>query len=527
MSIILQDITYFHNDRTLLFGHLHCSIDSGQHVNLIGNNGSGKSTLMQIMAGRLAPSEGHVTVSANPYYVPQQLGWLQEQTVAEALGADRKVKALQAILSGKTDEHYFEQLADEWDIEERVQKALADWQLEHAGLNQPMRLLSGGEQTRVMLAGMELHVPSIVLLDEPTNHLDARGRQQLYRFMEGYKGTLVAISHDRSLLELNNITVALAHGRLETYGGNYSFYKARRDEQLNALQQDVHHREKELKLAKKQAQLAKERRQRQEGRDKSQTGGLPKIVANTMRNNAELSTAKLNAVHAEKMDDIAKDLQQQREILGKEQLLQLRFPDSLLHKGKKLVHAVGINFAYGKSMLWDEPLDFQVNSGDTLAIRGANGAGKTTLLKLIMGTLLPTMGVLDRAPCNIIYLDQQYGFIDAGKTVFEQLAQSDQQRLPPHTLKMLLHRYQLGIELWDKKCAQLSGGEKMKLTICCLFVSNAHPDMIILDEPANNLDISSLEVLTHALKAYKGTLLLVSHDAVLAEELGIERFIDL
>lgn len=527
MSMILQDITYFHNDRTLLFEHLYCSIDSGQHVNLIGNNGSGKSTLMQIMAGRLAPPEGNVIVSSRPYYVPQQLGWLQEQTVAEALGVDQKVKALQAILRGETDEQYFERLADEWDIEEKVQKALADWQLEHARLNQPMRLLSGGEQTRVMLAGMELHVPSIVLLDEPTNHLDARGRQQLYYFMEGYKGTLVTVSHDRTLLELNNVTLALAHGKLETYGGNYSFYKARREEQLNALQQDIHHREKELKLAKKQAQLAKERRQRQEGRDRSQTGGLPKIVANSLRNNAELSTARLNAVHGEKMDDIAKDLQQQRDILGKEQLLQLRFPDSLLHKGKKLVHAVGLNFAYGKSMLWNEPLDFQVNSGDCLAIRGANGAGKTTLLKLIMGTLLPTMGVLDRASCHIIYLDQQYSFIDADKTVFEQLEQSDRQHLPPHTLKMLLHHYQLGIELWDKKCAQLSGGEKMKLTICCLFVSNAHPDMIILDEPGNNLDISSLEVLTNALKAYKGTLLLVSHDAVLAEELGIEKFIDL
>lgn len=526
MSIILHDIAYHHNDRTLLFQHLHCSIETGQHVSLIGNNGAGKSTLLQIMAGRLQPSEGAVVTASSPYYVPQQLGRLQQQTVAEALHADRQIKALQAILGGETNEYHFEQLADEWDIEEQVQKVLAGWQLEHIRHSQPMHELSGGEQTRVLLAGMELHAPPIILLDEPTNHLDVSGREQLHRFIEKYKGTLVVVSHDLSLLQRNNTTLALSSGKLEVFGGNYAFYKARREEQLNALPQDVHHREKELKLAKKQAQLAKEGKQRREGRDKAVTG-IPKIVANTMKNSAELSTAKLQAVHAEKIGGMARELQQQRDLLGKEQLLQLRFPDSTLHRGKKLAQATGLNYAYDASPLWKEPLDFQINSGDRIAIRGLNGAGKTTLLKLILGTLQPTAGALERAECEAIYLDQHYSFIDADKTVFEQLAQYDHQHLPPHTLKMLLHQYQLGIDLWDKKCRQLSGGEKMKLTICCLFVSNAHPDMIVLDEPGNNLDINSLEVFMHALKAYKGTILLVSHDPALAGALEIGDHIDL
>ncbi|RPD41198.1 ABC-F family ATP-binding cassette domain-containing protein [Chitinophaga barathri] len=526
MSIILHDITYYHNDGTLLFEHLNCSVETGQHVNLIGNNGAGKSTLLQIMAGRLAPSEGHVITASWPYYVPQQLGWLQEQTVAEALNVDKKIKALQAILRGETDESHFETLADEWDIEEQVNKALADWQLDHIDLALPMHRLSGGEQTRVMLAGMELHVPPIILLDEPTNHLDLRGREQLYRFIERYKGTLVAVSHDRSLLHLNNTTLALAYGKLEVYGGNYEFYKARREEQLNALQQDIHHREKELKLAKKQAQLSKERKQRQEGRDKDRSG-IPKIMVNVMKNASEQSAAKSQAVHAEKVGGITKELQQQRDLLGKEQLLQLRFPDSLLHRGKKLVLATGVNFVYDKTPLWAEPLSFQVNSGDRFVIRGMNGAGKTTLLKLIIGALEPTTGTLEKAPCEIIYLDQQYSFIDAEKTVVEQLEQYNRQRLEPAALKTLLIQYQLGVDLWDKKCVQLSGGEKMKLTICCLYVSNTHPDMIVLDEPANNLDISSLEIFTNALKSYKGTLLLVSHDPLLAEELEMTQYIDL
>lgn len=246
-----------------------------------------------------------------------------------------------------------------------------------------------------------------------------------------------------------------------------------------------------------------------------------------MKNSAERSTAKLEAVHEEKKEEISKALQHQRRLLGNEQLLQVRFPGSNIHRGKKLIEAIAVNYCYDKKVLWDKGMNFRIDSGQRISIRGNNGTGKSTLLKLITGKLLPTVGILERVPCEILYLDQQYSFIDTTKTVVEQAAQYNEQRMPEHTLKMLLHQYQLASDLWDTKCAHLSGGEKLKLTLCCLFLSNVNPDIIVLDEPANNLDIQSLEVLISALKEYNGTLVVVSHDTSLMEALEIVAYLDL
>ncbi|RXK86224.1 ABC-F family ATP-binding cassette domain-containing protein [Filimonas effusa] len=520
MSIILDDIMYCHDDRTLLFRHLSCSITAGRHVNLIGNNGAGKSVLMQIITGRLQPAAGTVLVSDKPYYLPQQHQGHSRETVAEALNVHNVLNALKAILEGTEDQSCYDILADQWDIEERVSQQLLNWQLPQVGPHTPMQQLSGGEQTRVLLAGIALHQPSIVLLDEPTNHLDKQGRELLYRFMQAYKGTLLVISHDRQLLQLNDSTLALENGKLEWYGGNYTFYKEQREAQLNALEHDIQHQEKELKAARKQAQLAYERRERQAGRDKDKTG-LPKIVANSLRNAAEGSTAKLQLVHTAKMDGINEKLQQQRTLLYRQQLLQLRFPGTHLHKGKILVKASELNYSYANGTpLWQQPLNFQIDSGDRFVIEGSNGSGKTTLLQLMMGKLQPASGELFNAAAEIIYLDQHYSFLDENATVFNQLQQFNSQLMPEHELKSLLHKCQLGKDTWDKKCGQLSGGGKMKVSLCCLLASNKSPDMIILDEPANNLDIASMEVLTAALKTYEGTIILVSHDATLVEEMN-------
>ncbi|NML21260.1 ABC-F family ATP-binding cassette domain-containing protein [Pseudoflavitalea sp. G-6-1-2] len=526
MSIILHDISYHHSNRTLVFDQINCSIGTGEHVNLIGNNGSGKSTLLKIMAKQLPPSAGTLTVSVAPYYVPQQSSWQQNQTVADALNVTQSLRALQAILQGDASAENFDLLADRWDIETQIQEALNNWQLDHVHHQTPIQQLSGGEQTRVLLAGMELHQPGIILLDEPTNHLDARGREQLHRFLQQFKGDLVVVSHDRSLLQLNQITLELQNGKLVTYGGDYEHFKQMKEAQLLAMEAAVIHQEKELRSAQKQARQSKERRQRLESRNEKITG-LPKGAINGFRNMAEKTSGKLKGLHEDKVEQAASALREKRELLGREHLLKIVIPGSLLHKGKILAKAGNVNHQYAQQLLWPQGLSFQINSGDRIAIRGNNGSGKTTLLKMITGELIPTQGLLERADFKIIYLDQDYSLLDPNNTVVEQLQQYDHLHLEPHQLKILLHRHQLGPEHWDKKCSQLSGGERMKLCLCCLSVSDQHPDMLILDEPANNLDIQSLEILTASIQSYEGTLLLVSHDAVLIDELGIDQYIDL
>ena len=179
MSISIQKITYIHADKDILFKDLDLSVNKGQKVALIGNNGSGKSTLLQIIAGWLPPSSGTIIRPDDLYYIPQHFGQYDNQTIAEALQIDTKIRALHAILNGDASVENFHILNDDWNIEERVQTALVSWGIHDKSTSHSMCELSGGEKTRVFLAGMEIHAPSVILLDEPTNHRDTEGRKQL------------------------------------------------------------------------------------------------------------------------------------------------------------------------------------------------------------------------------------------------------------------------------------------------------------------------------------------------------------
>ena len=162
MSFIIKDLSYIHADKEILFSHLHLSINSGDKIALTGNNGCGKSTLMRILAGDLSPSSGTVLRPEHLYYVPQHFGQYDRQTIAQALGISHKLSALHAILSGDATEKHFNTLNDDWNVEERAQTSLDSWGLDGIPLSRPMEGLSGGEKTRIFLAGMELHNPTAI-----------------------------------------------------------------------------------------------------------------------------------------------------------------------------------------------------------------------------------------------------------------------------------------------------------------------------------------------------------------------------
>jgi ATPase subunit of ABC transporter with duplicated ATPase domains len=174
-------------------------------------------------------------------------------------------------------------------------------------------------------------------------------------------------------------------------------------------------------------------------------------------------------------------------------------------------------------MLWPEPLDFQIFSGERIAIKGGNGSGKTNLLRLILCQLQSTVGVVEREAFSSVYIDQEYSLVDDRKTVIEQAMAYNTRNLPEHEVKTELHRFLLPAAAWDKPCGALSGGEKMKLIFCCLLISDSSPGMLVLDEPTNNLDISSMEIVAGALAGYRGTLLVISHDAAFLHSVGVQR----
>ena len=561
MSISIQQISYIHPDKEVLFSDLNFAISKGQKLGLVGNNGCGKSTLLQIIAGQLSPSSGVIVRPDDLYYIPQHFGQYDSLTIAQALRIERKQQALHAILSGDASNENFVILDDDWNIEERSIAALDLWGLGQFTLSYPMNLLSGGEKTRVFLAGMDIHHPSVVLMDEPTNHLDSSGRQRLYDWVEKCRSTLLVVSHDRTLLNLLPEICELEKHQINYYGGNYEFYKEQKTLMQEALQQRIEEKEKALRIARKVARETVERRDKQNVRGEKNNikKGVPRIVLNALQGKSKKSTSKLNSTHQEKAEKLTSERNQLRSSLSSTATLKTDFNSSSLHTGKILVTAKEINFGYHpnsinshiqmnneanladtgnhsspdsndiqdnsdfKQQLWQTPISFQLKSGDRLRIEGANGSGKTTLLKLITRQLQPQEGNLTRMEFTYVYLNQEYSIIDDRNSILEQAYAFNNRNLPEHEIKIILNRYLFPASEWDKSCRKLSGGEKMRLAFCCLMISNNTPDMFILDEPTNNLDIQSIEIITATIKSYTGTVIAISHDDYFIQEIGIEQ----
>lgn len=247
-----------------------------------------------------------------------------------------------------------------------------------------------------------------------------------------------------------------------------------------------------------------------------------------MSNRGENTEAKLRERHE-------KIVQQSRERLSdlrSEQInraeLKIDVEDAGIHNGKRLVCVKGINYEFsGGVSLWSQPLSFEIFSGERIHIMGDNGSGKTTLIKLITGQLEPVSGEVTRAPFSYLYLDQEYREINVDNTILELANRYNTTNLPEHEVKTRLNRALFPKDVWDKSCLVLSGGERMRLYLCCLMISNQIPDMLILDEPTNNLDLSSLRILTDTVRNYRGTLLVVSHDSYFVREIGAGRVIRL
>lgn len=527
--LILQNISYTHVNKTLLFDNISFTVNHHDKIALIGNNGSGKSTLLKIIAKELQPLSGVLHTLAEPYYVPQIFGQYNQLTIGQALKVEDKINALHEILNGNTSEENFNALNDDWTIEDRCNEALQYWQLDNLDLAQKMETLSGGQKTKVFLAGLSIHLPELILLDEPSNHLDLSGKQLLYDFIRNTKSTIIVVSHDRKLLNFPDTVCELSKKGIKVYGGNYDFYAEQKQIEDNALNQDLQSKEKALRKAKEKERETLERQQKLDSRGKSkkEKSGVAKIMMNTLRNNAENSTSKIKSVHAEKIGGISHELQELRSTLPDIDKMKFVFDNSALHKGKILFKATEINYSYNNQFLWKDNLSYQIVSGERITLKGLNGSGKTTLIKIILNKLQPQIGTIYRADNSSVYIDQDYSLIDNHLKIYQQAQQFNTTALQEHEIKIRLNRFLFGKEDWDKLCSTLSGGEKMRLMLCCLTIYNESPDIIILDEPTNNLDIQNIGILTAAINEYQGTLIVVSHDETFLEQIKIDQTIQL
>lgn len=525
----LQGVSYSLPNKEVLFQDIDLTVETQEKIALVGNNGVGKSTLLKIIAQQLTATAGFISLGSRPYFIPQIFGQYNELSVAGALGIGEKLEALESILNGNLTEENYAKLADDWTIEDRCREALAHWKLEDLALSQKLDSLSGGQKTRVFLSGIFIHRPELILMDEPSNHLDSQGRQLLYDFIQSTKSTVVIVSHDRKLLNILSQICELTPGGIKTYGGGFDFYSSQKQVELLALEQDIQSKERALQKAKikERETLQRQNKLDNRGKGKQKKAGVARIMMNTLKNKAENSTSKSKQQHAEKIEGISDELSSLRSSLPDSDKMKFGFDNSSLHTGKTLFKAEGANYSYGDQLVWKPDLGIEIKSGERIAIKGQNGSGKTTLIKLILGNLEPVVGKVKRAESKSVYIDQEYSILNRELNIYEQCQEFNSSALKEHEIKIRLHRFMFSKENWDKPVASLSGGERMRLVLCCLTISALSPDLIVLDEPTNNLDIQNIEILTAAIREFQGTLIVVSHDETFLKEVNIHKEVHL
>ncbi|HYA29903.1 MAG TPA: ATP-binding cassette domain-containing protein [Acidobacteriota bacterium] len=477
-----------------LLSHIDFQIDAGERVCLIGRNGAGKSTLFRIITGNTVPDDGEIwrMETLRIAYLEQEVPPDTDQTIIEVVAAG--IGELGRLLSEYHRLTHHPELAqrdslrelaqlqarieslDGWNINQKVETVLTRLNLPE---DKSLADCSGGTRRQVMLARALVSAPDLLLLDEPTNHLDINAITWLEKYLLSYSGAVMFITHDRTFVRrLATRIVELDRGRLRSFPGDFDRYLQKKDE-LSEIEERASAKF-DKKLAEEEAwirQGIKARRTRNEGRVRA-----------------------LQALRKEKADRL--------ELQGK-----ARFGlDSGVLSGKLVVDVRRVSFRFDDNTIIRD-LSTRILRGDRVGIIGPNGCGKSTLLKLILGELEPSSGeVVLGTRLQLAYFDQHRRMLDGEKTVRENLSDSDYVTVRGRSRHVIgyLKDFLFPPQRIDSPVKALSGGERNRLLLAKIFTRSAN--LMVLDEPTNDLDVDTLELLEELLSEYDGTLLLVSHD---------------
>ena len=486
----LIDVDYSVGGPLLLDG-VDLSIDAGERIALIGRNGAGKSTLLRLIAGELQPDDGEVRRADGV-----RVARLEQEVPAGADGDvwDVVAAGLGDLGAWLAEFHHLShadpvdtdalarvqariEAADGWALDQRVTETLERLELDGEAA---FARLSGGMKRRVLLARALVSAPDVLLLDEPTNHLDIEAIDWLEGFLRSWPGALVFITHDRRFLRaLATRIVEIDRGALTSWPGDWANYLRRREERLNAEAQENARFDK--LLAQEEAwirQGIKARRTRDEGR-----------------------VRRLQQMRVERAG--------RRELQGNVKMAMAQGESS----GRKVIEAKGLGFAFGDRVLV-QGLDTTVMRGDRIGLVGPNGSGKTTLLKLLLGQLEPARGEVRRGSnLQVAYFDQYRATLREDWNALENVAEGrDHVEVGGRSKHVIgyLQDFLFTPERARAPITRLSGGERNRLLLAKLFAQPSN--LLVMDEPTNDLDVETLELLEELLADYPGTLLLVSHD---------------
>ncbi|MGW0085742.1 ABC-F family ATP-binding cassette domain-containing protein [Streptomyces sp. NPDC003393] len=519
-SITCTSLSFAWPDGTTVFSGLDIAFGPGR-TGLVGVNGSGKSTLLKLIAGELTPSDGTVRITGEIGCLPQNVSLDTALRVDEALGIAAQRAALHAIEAGDAAEEHFETVGDDWDVEERALATLGELGLGHIDLDRTIGEVSGGESVLLRLAALLLRRPDVLLLDEPTNNLDLYAHRRLYAAVAAWPGVMVVVSHDRELLELVDQIADLRAGEVTWYGGNFSAY-----EEVLAVEQEAAERmlrvaeadlrKQKRELADAQVKLARRKRYGQKMWDSKRE---PKIVMGARKRAAQESAGKHRILHEERLAEARERLDEAVEAVRDDDEIRVDLPYTAVPPGRTVLTLQDLRPAYGARV--DGGLDLR--GPERVALIGRNGAGKTTLLRTIAGELVPMSGTVT-AHVPTRFLPQRLDFLDGELSVAENVA-----RFAPdatnNRIRARLARFLFRGARADQKAATLSGGERFRAALAALLLAEPAPQLLMLDEPTNNLDMASVRQLTSALESYEGALIVASHDLPFLESIGITRWL--
>lgn len=510
-----------HYEAQKILENINFHVDEGERIVIIGKNGSGKSTLMKIVDGSLEADAGErITRQDLEVKMLSQRPEFQEgQSVREAvkdglkelIDAKNRYDELSLLLADDfenrnlLDEHaklgHYLDHHSAWSLDDKIERVIEHFKLKEYE-DKPVLLLSGGEQRRVALASLLLQKPDVLLLDEPTNHLDVYMVEFLEELLLKEKYTLVFISHDRYFIDrVATKSIEVEDCKLREFKGGYSDYLTQKEEILRTMQKQ---HENLLRLVKSENEWysrgVRARLKRNEGR---------KARLMELREDAKTNPAKIRKMSVE-LEREAKNFNR----------------DKSVNRQKMLFEVENLSITLGDKKLI-ENFSTRILQKDVIAIVGPNGSGKSTLLKALLGRIKPTSGIINRGDFTIGYFDQHREMLDDSKDLIETFCPNGGDRVDVQGKNMHVYGYLKNFlfprEFLDKKIGVLSGGEKNRVALALLFTKKV--DILILDEPTNDLDIPTINILEEKLTNFPGAVIIVSHDRYFVDKIAKKLFI--